>query len=367
MPRHPNHQLRQDRLDAICRFLAVEQIAPAINLSRLISLKSYADIYPILRRIQADGFVRNHAVLLSPTHQQLLWSLSELGIAHAATLTTLNERGRLFRTSDFSAMRYNHRITLQAMRLAFLEKFPTADWQREPLLDDKKSTARPDAIATISLQKASGEITQERWAIELELSAKTAKKYQSVFAAHDAGIDKFYQFVFYVCQNPALKKFILTRITASSRYPGQYYVGLLPQVQQGQARTWPPPSFWFAHDTTIWARPEVPLRPPTRRIVPRTSVPCAPCLTLQDGSKIVLFVGGNGGREFLWSPGIIPAGERDPHIGLAEWQPFFNENDQEFFLPAEFLGNWLEDQGGLSPDSEFTFDEIVSLPCEDQD
>ncbi|MGC9271556.1 hypothetical protein, partial [Acidiphilium sp.] len=298
-------------------------------------------IYAILSSIESIGLIRSHTVKISPTHNQILWSLTEQG------MSAYRGRSRLFRSSDFSPTKYVHRILLQALRIS--AEAAGFEWWREPILDqDDPTFPRPDA----RLKR------KNKYALELELTPKTAVKYQSVLSAHDRAIyHGYYSRVLYCVQHPPLARF-LERQFIGMDDPSRYAVVVLPPISSSAA-DWPGADFWD-HLTAPVRQTDPPPAPPQspNRPAPVVSRPRpTPVILLRDGYKIVFSATPLHKPEVFIVTGLLrPDGARvEPP---ESWAQYRVDEDDTWKLPIAYVIATIVRHGNISPDSAWTIDSL---------
>jgi hypothetical protein len=203
-------------------------------------------------------------------------------------------------------------------------------------------------------------------AVEIELTAKTASKYDAVFSAHDRAIRAgFYQKVAYLTPHPTLARFLqvnFDRRDDPSRFE-VYTVALGLGSTDG-----PDPAIW----TKIMAPrvaprasvpPSVPVRvpAPVQPIQP-TFLPRSVRVTLLDGTTLVFFIGPaplrpGESRYLLATPGV-QNGPTPP-----QWKQYFRPEEQEYWVYVPALEHFFASHGGPHPDS-WTLSELLNLQPE---
>ena len=176
----------QSKREVVLRFLRDETWSNLTNLAGVLDLSEPA-AFKTLQQLERDGFLLRYKV----TALRLsLWGITPQGLAFAWTENETMQIRSYFEPSKLSVMTIAHYLDIQRARL-IAEAAGWTNWipgNRLPK-DIKK---RPDAVAT----NPEGQTI----AIELELSIKTLKRYEAIFAIYLQMMKRDeYAKVHYVC------------------------------------------------------------------------------------------------------------------------------------------------------------------------
>lgn len=173
---HAQRLARRDaKRHAVLRFLRQEIYSTAQILQQLLGARALQGVHRTLQSMERDGLLVSEIVTTPAGRQIQLWGITP----HGQGLTTNFDAGetlpdRAYERGRVGLTVLQHTLDIQAIRIK-CEQGGWTDWQAGDHLG--KWTAgigRPDAIA----QDPSG----VRWAVEIERSIKTRKRYESILA-----------------------------------------------------------------------------------------------------------------------------------------------------------------------------------------
>ena len=174
-----NHAQRLARRDAkrhaVLRFLREEIYSTAQMLQQLLGARALQGVHRTLQGMERDGLLTSEIVTTPAGRQVQLWGITPHGQGLATDFDAgetlpdrAYERGRVGLTV------LQHTLDIQSMRIK-CERTGWTDWQAgDRLTKWTAGQGRPDALAT--------DPNGFRWAVEIERSIKTRKRYESILA-----------------------------------------------------------------------------------------------------------------------------------------------------------------------------------------
>lgn len=190
-------QRSEEKRRQVLRFLRQEIWSSQDILGSVMGLASRTAAHKNLHRMEAEGLLRRHQVQGLGGGSVTLWGITPHGQGLAFELGTEEPLSAYFEPQRVAEQTIRHGLDLQRVRVR-LEQAQWTGWQNgDRLTALLKGGKRPDAMVT----SPSG----ERWAIEIERTIKTTKRYEQVLASYLQAIKAGeVDYVVWLCPSAAL-------------------------------------------------------------------------------------------------------------------------------------------------------------------
>ena len=161
----------EEKRHAVLRFLRDEVYTTREIVERLLGVTA-TPAKNTLAGLARDGLVRCEEVICPSGWRPTLWGITAHGQSVAFDIESEQPSARVFEPGRVGLAVLNHTITLQRVRIQ-AERAGWMDWTAvDRLAKWEVGVGRPDALVTTP--------AGERWALEVELTMKTTKRYESV-------------------------------------------------------------------------------------------------------------------------------------------------------------------------------------------
>lgn len=186
-------------------FLKQETYSNVKTLMRVINCKNKSTISRVLNSLESDKLIIRHNNNQYGNKQQLLWGITQCGLAIAYNIEDEPLLLPTFQPSKLRLPTLEHHLLIQNVRLILQEKGST-NWihgDRSTFYSKYSDVKhRPDGVITLP--------NNINIALEVELNVKTKSRYKSIMTSHLLAITKkHWNCVYYVLPSEDKKKLIM--------------------------------------------------------------------------------------------------------------------------------------------------------------